>query len=272
MARRIRLDKGFFGTDVGEISDDGRILIPDGILGKDVVGRFRDDGIYIPDGFGERKAVDLYPDGSLHLTKDKGLFRAGTRIGAIDPDGTLRDADGRRVGELRPQRGDDHDDAVGRAISGASRFARNPKGKGGTGGHGGMGFIALLPTIGLAIITPIGAVVLFPALLESSSVSLSSKIQLIVVASAAIATAALAGALSGEKPLRFDKALPDMITASWLVGAVLNVILSVALEPEPLGFLDWLLLLLFGSLVCLGWAAAASLIAFVVLKIFLPKA
>lgn len=184
----------------------------------------------------------------------------------------LRDVDGRIIGELRSQRDDDHDDAVGRAIAGEGKFASKTNGKGGTGGQGGISLIALLPAIGLAIITPIGAVVLFPALLGSSSVSLSSKIQLIVVASAAIATAALAGTLSEERPLRFGKVIPDMITASWLVGTVLNAVLSVMLEPELLGFLDWLLLLLFGSFVCLGWAAAAPLIAFVVLKIFLSKA
>lgn len=274
MARRIHFDKGFFGTDIGEISDDGRILFPDGIWGHRVVGFFEEDGIYIPDGLTRKKVIDIYSDGSLHLTADKGLFHKGSKIGKIDPDGTLRSVEGRRVGELAELDGSHSTDVVGKAIGASVSPASTYRGGGGGDmvSAGGAGIVVAIPAIALAMITPVGAVVLFPALLGSSSISLTSKIQLVVLAAVATVVAALVGALSKKRPLKFTENLPDMIRISWVACNVLNIIISVLTAPEPLGFFDWLLLVVFGSLMCVGWGAAASIIAFVILKLFLPKA
>ena len=267
MARIIRFEEGFFGKDVGEITDDGRILIPDGIFGTKVVGFYKEDGIYIPDGFGRKKVIDISADGILYLTEDEGFFARGTKIGSIGEDGSMRTIGGRRIGELRVPPGDGGNDVVGRSLG---KGAASGKFSGSSDGAG-LGLVAALPAIALAVITPIGAIILFPALMGSSSVSMTSKIQLIFLAVLTIVAAALAGLPSNKKNLSLSKSLPNMITCSWIVCVLANCVITVLTEPEPLGILDWALLLIFGSLVCLGWAAAASIITFVALKIVLPK-
>lgn len=243
MTRRIYLDKGFFGTYVGEITDDGRLFLVEEGAPDRFFGYVESDGIYVPAGLnGRTKLLEINEHGNLYLTCDSGIFTHGTKVGSVSKEGTLYDSNGRRVGHI------------------------TPKGTGSeTSGGGGLGIILGIPLLFLLVATPIGAVLLWPSLMGSSSVADASKIQLLIISVLGILAAYLAGLGSGKRP-KFTESFPSMCSVSWLTCEVVLCI-SAAVMESSLGFLDWVLLLTFGSLVCLGWAAAASCIAYVILLI-----
>ena len=243
MTRRIYLDKGFFGTCVGEITDDGRLFLVEEGTPDRFFGYVESDGIYVPAGLsGRTKLIEINEHGNLYLTCDSGIFTYGTKVGSVSKDGTLYDSNGHRVGHVTPK-------GVGHETSGG----------------GGLGIILGIPLVFLLVVTPIGAVLLWPSLMGSSSVSDASKIQLLTISVLGILAAYLAGLGSGKRP-KFTESFSSMCCVSWLTCEV-TLCISAAVVEASLGFFDWVLLLTFGSLVCLGWAAAASCIAYIILFI-----
>lgn len=244
LTRTIYLDKGFFGTYVGEITDDGRLFLVEEGSPDRFYGYVEDDGIYVPAGIGGRtKLIDISKHGNLYLACDSGPFTYGTKIGSVSDDGTLRDSKDQRIGHITPWK----------------------KNSGGSGGGGGLGLVIGIPLAFLLVATPIGAVLLWPSLMGSSSVADASKIQLLIITVLGILVAFLAG-VSGDKRPKFSESFSSMCFASW-VACEVALCVSAAVMESSLGILDWVLLLTFGSLVCLGWAAAASCIAYAIIRL-----
>lgn len=254
--RRIHLDKGFFGTDVGTISDDGKILIPGGIWGDKIAGFFEDDGIYIPDGLHKKKIVDLYPDGSLHLTEDAGTFHRGTRIGSVDPDGTLRNTDGRKIGTLEKPSYDRKPDRVDAAI-GADRKSKDritvPPPRPGRFGD----LLGMVVMGGFVLLIAGGAVVLLPALLGSDQVTGGSKLFILTVTGVSLLSSfVVSGLTRGES---FGDTWATALAIAWVI-TTLAFIWLIAVFDKPTG-IELALVTIPGIFICLGWSAAASAVS-----------
>lgn len=246
MTRRSYLDEGFFGTPVGEVTDDGRLFLvgegPDSFFGY-----VEKDGVYVPAGLSSRtKLIDISDQGGLYLTCDSGAYSYGTKVGSVSERGLVYDADGRRFGQV----------GIGHGTRG--------NGDSGKGVMGGWWLIVGMPAAFLLVAAPVGAVLLWPALMGSASVSDASKVQLFVITLLGI-TAALLTGVGGDNRAKFTEAFPSMCFASWLACEV-TLCVTATIMDSPLGFLDWALLLTFGSLLCLGWASAASCIAYLMLR------
>ena len=183
MTKRIVLDKGFFGTEVGEITDSGRLYLRQADGTSTYYGDIEPDGIYAERGWGGReKVVDISSSGNLYLARDSGVYTHGTKIGSISEDGTVRDARDRRIGEVRGW--------------------HPPIGSPEEGGGGAGITVAMVAIVIIGIMFAGAGVVFYPALLGSSSVSATSKVGIVVTTVATILTSVLAGALSSERTVK----------------------------------------------------------------------
>lgn len=246
MTKRIVLDKGFFGTEVGEITDSGRLYLKRSDGTSTYYGDIEPDGIYAERGWGGReKVVDISSSGNLYLARDSGVYTHGTKIGSISEDGTVRDARDRRIGEVRGW--------------------HPPIGSPEEGGGGAGITVAMVAIVIIGIMFAGAGVVFYPALLGSSSVSATSKVGIIVTTAATILASVLVGALSSERTVKglFCSIYP----ASWLVSTVVFVIYSIA--TDDLNGAGIFLLAIGGALLGLGWgfvAAGVSAVVFYIVR------
>lgn len=247
MSRRIYLDEGFFGTEVGEITDDGRLFLVRDERPDEVFGYVETDGIYVTAGLKRTKIIEFGEDGEMYLACDSGVYTHGTKVGSVSQSGYVYDSDGGRVGWVTsPGGGEGRMDTSGPSAIGC--------------------VISLIAAVAL-VLAPLFAVANYPALLASSSVSDASKVQLIVISALGAIAALLVGVIStGDGSSRFREVYPSMLLASWATCEVTLCVSTNIIEPNPLGVLDWILLVTFGGACCLGWAAVASLVSYIALK------
>ena len=101
MTRKIYLDEEFFGTKIGEITDDGRLFLG-GESGRErLYGYVKQDGIYVEKGlYSREKVISFGRDGNMYLTRDEGMFTYGTKVGSLSDSGFIYDTAGRRIGEI----------------------------------------------------------------------------------------------------------------------------------------------------------------------------
>lgn len=246
MSRRIYLDEGFFGTRVGEITDDGRLFLVQDGRPDEMFGYVEEDGIYVPAGLGRTRIIEFSERGEMYLTCDSGVYKYGAKVGSVSRSGYVYDADGRRVGWVTLPDGETPSGPTGQNVVGC--------------------LVALLAVAAL-VLAPLFAVANYPALLVSSSVSDASKAQLVAIAVISAIAALIAGmVLMGEGSSKLREVYPGMLAASWIACEATLCVSAVIIETDPLGALDWVLLVVFGGACCLGWAAVASLVSYAALK------
>lgn len=267
MTRKIYLDEGFFGTKIGEITDDGRLFLRDESGRERLYGYVEQDGIYVEKGlYSKEKVISFGRYGDMYLTRDEGIFTYGTKVGSLGDLGSIYDADGRRIGEIT--QGDR--DMGGVSPSDRSTRDANPDRQStvsstGTGTYAPRpsdpGPVGIDPSVligGLLVgFFAVGGVVLFPALLGSSSVTSGSKIILLAIAAVCILAGCIAGALTKETKLA--NLYMDIYWPSWLGSELTFNILSFIYD-KPNGW-EMLLLIVGGGVFSLGWAAVGAAVA-----------
>lgn len=86
---------------VARIDDSGRIIVPDTWFSEKVVAYLKDDGIYVEGpGMLSMRCIARIHGNRIYSVTDEGWFTSGKLIGSIDSDGTIQDANERRVGEI----------------------------------------------------------------------------------------------------------------------------------------------------------------------------
>lgn len=243
MAWIIHLNKGLFGTNIGEITDDGRIFFPDGLWGSKVVGYLYDDGIYVDSGLiTKKKIVDIAKDGNMYLTHDEGLFTHGTWVGSIRSDGKVFNTKGENVVDLT---GDEplpiHD-------------APEPCNFPCSGTSGGVILFGLFAAVFVLVAVWVSLSSFFP-MLNSSSISDNSKTGLVL-------TVVVMGAACGVTIWRKNTVKQGLLCglgSAWVIGALFFTLYFWVTEGHS-SMVDLILLVLGSALFGLGWAIGATVV------------
>lgn len=243
MAWRINLNKGIFGTNIGEISDDGRIFFPDGLWGSKVVGYLYDDGIYVEDGFiTKKKIVDITKDGNMYLTRDEGLFTHGTWVGSIRSDGKVFNTRGENVVNLSG------DEPLPMFDVPEPRVIPGPGGSGGAILFGAFAFVFVLVAIWVSLSN------FFP-LLNSSSVSENSKMGLVFT----VVVMGVACGIAIWRSSTVKEGLLCGLGSAWVIGTLFYTLYFWVTEGHS-SMADLVLLVLGSALFGLGWAIGATVV------------
>lgn len=267
MTRKIHVNKGFFGKDVAEIDDDGRILMPEGIWGHKVVGYLKDDGIYVDSGImSQKRVIDIASDGNMYLTSDAGIFSYGTWIGRIAPDGKLYDRDRRNYATITGEKSKPAPEPEKPSDSSSSHG-------GGSGGSGTGPVVPPVPSIPiflLPIAALFGIAVLWvpltslPQLFNSSYIAESSKVGLTMT----LVGMGIAAGVVSWRTAKFTDMLCYAAMSAWATGTVIFVVYSMLVD-SPSGTGSIVFLVVGGAIVCISWALGATVVAGI--PVFLVK-
>lgn len=224
MICRVYPAKSFFGTCIGENTDDGRLFFVEEGAPDCFFGYVESDDIFVPAGLGWRnELIEISEYGNLYLTCDSDIFTYERKVESVSKDGTLYDSKSHRVGYVAPK---------GAGLE--------------TIGGGGLGITLDIPPVFSLVVVSIGAVLLWPLLIGLSSVSDASKIQLLIITVVGMFAAHLVGLGRGKRS-KFRESSPSMYCVSWLTREVILCI-SAAVMEVSLGVFDWVLLRTFGPL------------------------
>lgn len=243
MAWTIHLNEGIFGTNIGEVSDDGRIFFPDGLWGSKVVGYLYDDGIYVDGGFiSKKKIVDISKDGNMYLTHDEGAFSHGTWVGTIRSDGKVFDTRGDNIIDLSG-----NDPLQIANVSEPRRGSRPPT-------SGGAVLFLASATVFVLIAVWVSLSNFFP-LLNSSSISENSKMGLVL-------TTLVMGVACGISIWRSGTVKEGLLCglgSAWVIGVLFYTLYFLVTEGHS-SLVDLVLLVLGSALFGLGWAIGVTVV------------
>ena len=269
MTRKIHVNEGFFGRDVAEIDDDGRILMPEGIWGHKVVGYLKDDGIYVDSGImSQKRVIDIASDGNMYLTSDAGIFSYGTWVGRIAPDGKLYDRDRRNYATITGEKSKPAQEPE-KSDSTSNSSDRNG-GSGGTGTGPVVPPVPSIPIFLLPLIALFGIAVLWvplsslPQLFGSSYIAGSSKVGLTMT----LVGMGIAAGVVSWKTGKFTDMLCFAAMSAWATGTVIFVVYSMLVD-SPSGTGSIVFLVVGGAIVCISWALGATVVAGI--PVFLVK-
>lgn len=255
MTRKIHVSEGFFGRDIAEIDDDGRILMPEGIWGHKVVGYLKDDGIYIDSGImSQKRVIDIASDGNMYLTSDAGIFSYGTWVGRMAPDGKLYDRDRRNYATITGEKSKPAQDSEKPSTGAGPVIPPVPP-----------ILILLLPLVALFAIAvlwvPLSSL---PQLFNSAYYAGSSKVGLAMT----LVGMGIAAGVASWRPGKFTDMLCCAAMSAWATGTAILVVYSMLVD-SPSGTGTIVFLVVGGAIVCISWALGATVV--VGIPVFLIK-
>ena len=270
MTRKIHVNEGFFGRDVAEIDDNGRILMPEGIWGHKVVGYLKDDGIYVDSGImSQKRVIDIASDGNMYLSSDAGVFSYGTWVGRIAPDGKLYDRDRRNYATITGEKSKPAQEPEEPSDSSSGHDG----GSSDTGGTGtGQVFLPIssIPIPFLLLVGLFTVAVLWvplsslPRLFSSAYIAGSSKVGLTMT----LVGMGIATGVVSWKTAKFTDMLCYATMSAWATGTAIFVVYSMLVD-SPSGTGSIVFLIVGGAIVCISWALGATVV--VGIPIFLVK-